>query len=512
MNRTITINISGVVFHIEEDAYAKLKSYLTKISTHFNNQEGGSKIISDIESRIAELLNQRITLEQNAVNEPLIDEVIAIIGLPKDFSEESYEKQSENKQQPTPPNFYSKRNRHLYRDPDSRVFGGVCSGLALYFNSDKILMRVIAIILFIITSGAALPVYIILWIAVPQACTNAQRSEMKGESVNIENSNENDTNNSGNQSNNTNRGSHHTRNYTNSNTGNVVEKVFGAIFIAIGFLSLFGLSIGIFASTKMIGFLPGFFPGINNDILFDHIFSSEFISTLMISGIIILGIPILLIIYAGTKMLFNYISNNRSIILSALGIWILGIIIAVSTITGAVKSFKTEASVSDENILNGKTDTLYISLNEDAYQKYSSSKFELNNIKVLEINGKDILVASPTFSVEKSGNSSSELNISKTSKGNSLKSAKKNAEQIDLNYTIDGSKLILDPYFTIEENGKWRNQKCNITLKIPDEKVIFLSESLLSIIHNIDNTSNMWIGDMVNHYWIMKPEGLTFLK
>ena len=93
-----------------------------------------------------------------------------------------------------------------------------------------------------------------------------------------------------------------------------------------------------------------------------------------------------------------------------------------------------------------------------------------------------------------------------------MKTALKNAEKIDLNYKLEGSKLILDPYFTIEENGKWRKQKCNISLEIPDEKVIFLDESLLPIIHSINNTSDMWIGDMVNHYWVMKPEGLTFLK
>lgn len=515
MNRTITINISGFVFHIEDEAYEKLKNYLEKINSLFNNQEGGTRIIENIESRIAELIKGKINSEQNVVTGIIIDEIINTMGLPENFQGESYQKQPENSMQSTHQNLYSKKNRRLYRDADASVFGGVCSGLAHYFNTDKVMMRVIFVILFIFTSGVALPAYLILWIAVPRARTTSQRLEMKGEPVNAENIGKavkDNINTSENQSNNLYREPNQVKNTSGNNSGSVVEKVFGALFIVFGFLSLFGLIVGIFASSKVMGFLPGFFPEVNNNLMLDHIFSGEFVSTLMISALIIAGMPILLILYAGTKMLFNYVSNNRSIILSALGIWILGIIIAISTIVGAVDGFKTEASANDNNILSIQTDTLFISLNEEASQKYSDSKFEINNIKVMEINGKDILVASPDFSVEKSGNSACELNIRKSSKGNNMKTALKNAEKIDLNYKLEGSKLILDPYFTIEENGKWRKQKCNISLEIPDGKVIFLDESLLPIIHSINNTSDMWIGDMVNHYWVMKPEGLTFLK
>ncbi len=515
MNQTITINISGIVFHIDDNAYEKLKDYLSKVDSIFSNQERGREIIFNIESRIAELLNERISAEQNVVDEKMIDEIISIMGLPKDFSEEEFQQQPDKEQEAPIKNNYYKRSRRLYRDTDSRVFGGVCSGLAHYFNSDKVLMRVIFVVLFIITSGVALPAYLILWIAVPKAQSTAQRLEMRGEPINVDNigkSVNSNTTEQGKQYGNSYRTPNQTRHTAGNNGGNILEKIFGSIFIAIGFLSLFGLIMGIFASSKVLGFLPGFFPEMNNQLLFDHIFSSEFISTLMISTLIILGMPILLIIYGGTKMLFNYTSNNKSVVLSALGIWVIAIIVAVSTIIGAVDGFKNEASAIDQNILTTQTDTLFICIDEEAYQKYSASKFEINNIKVLEINGKEILVANPELSIEKSGSSSCELNIKKSSKGNNLKSAKKSAEKIDFNYTIEGSKLVLNPYFTIEEKGKWRNQKCRVDLEIPDGKIIFLDESILPIIHNINNASNMWVGDMVNHYWVMKPEGLTFLK
>ena len=174
MNRTITINISGIVFHIDDNAYEKLKDYLSKVDSIFSNQERGREIIFNIESRIAELLNERISAEQNVVDEKMIDEIISIMGLPKDFSEEEFQQQPDKELEAPIKNNYYKRSRRLYRDTDSRVFGGVCSGLAHYFNSDKVLMRVIFVVLFIITSGVALPAYLILWIAVPKAQSSSR--------------------------------------------------------------------------------------------------------------------------------------------------------------------------------------------------------------------------------------------------------------------------------------------------------------------------------------------------
>ncbi len=37
--KTLNINISGTVFHIDDDAFEKLKSYLSKINVHFKNEE-----------------------------------------------------------------------------------------------------------------------------------------------------------------------------------------------------------------------------------------------------------------------------------------------------------------------------------------------------------------------------------------------------------------------------------------------------------------------------------------
>ena len=76
--------------------------------------------------------------------------------------------------------------KRLYRDPDNRVLGGVCGGLGAYFNNDPLLFRILFIIIFF-GMGSGLIIYLILWIAIPEARTTAQKLEMRGEPITIEN-------------------------------------------------------------------------------------------------------------------------------------------------------------------------------------------------------------------------------------------------------------------------------------------------------------------------------------
>lgn len=520
MNRTITINISGSVFNIDEDAYDKLKNYLTSVSEYFNKENGGHEIIFDIESRIAELFSERISESQNVINLTMVDEVISVMGSPEEFSSNdenaSQEKSSNNN--PVYPRSYNTKAKKLYRDPDSRVIGGVCSGLAHYFNMDKILMRIIFVILLFVTSGILIPAYLILWIAVPKARTTSQRLEMKGEPINIENigrsvkeeMNDQDTA-KGSSVKDSKRNIRYAAPIKNSenNSPGILGKIIGVILVFFGFIALAGLIVSIFVSTKMIGMLPGFFHEYGSYSFLNHFFTNSTLSTLMLALLIIVGIPILLFIYAGTKLIFNYNSNNKSVIFSSLGIWFIGVIIAIASIVGAVNVFSTSTNVEDSSLLRVSSDTIYISSKDYATGLISEPKYEINNLKVIDHNGNEVIAANPVLRIEKSGNSNIELVIKKTSKGNNIKTAEKNARNIEYNYSLDGSKLIFDPHFLLKKNEKWRSQKCILTLKVPDGKVIYLDESILPLINDIDNTSDTWAGDMINSYWVMKPEGLS---
>jgi len=79
MKKTFTINISGNIFHIEEDAFEQLQGYLMKLKKHFGNEAEGREIVSDIESRIGELFQEKSKGENKVITLEWVDEVITIM-------------------------------------------------------------------------------------------------------------------------------------------------------------------------------------------------------------------------------------------------------------------------------------------------------------------------------------------------------------------------------------------------------------------------------------------------
>ncbi len=184
MKKTVNINLSGRVFYIDEDAYARLRKYLDRLEKYFSKQEEGKEIILDIESRIAELFESKLSNKNAVVNEAMVEEVIRIMGQPEDFDDGGSDAEENTSYQET---YFTKARKRLYRDVDNRVLGGVCSGIAAYLNTDPVFIRIIFAILPFLSFGIIIPVYIILWIVVPAAYTTAQKLEMRGENVTIKN-------------------------------------------------------------------------------------------------------------------------------------------------------------------------------------------------------------------------------------------------------------------------------------------------------------------------------------
>ncbi len=179
MKKTFTIHLSGSVFHIEEDAYEVLQKYLVSLKSYFGDSDEGREILADIEFRIAELFHSKITEDKKVVTTEWVNEVIEVMGTPENFSETEDNDETSGAK--------TKRKKRLYRDPEQKVLGGVCGGLAAYLNMDPVVVRIIAVLLFFLTSGAAVIAYLVLWIAVPTAVNATQRLEMRGEDVNVKN-------------------------------------------------------------------------------------------------------------------------------------------------------------------------------------------------------------------------------------------------------------------------------------------------------------------------------------
>lgn len=178
MKITVSINLGGYSFNIDEDAYAELKRYLKSLELHFAGEESASEILSDIETRMAELFRSRLTGYKQVINFSDVREAISILGTPEDISENDGPSAREK--------FSTPGAHRMYRDPDKRIIGGVCAGMAAYWDLDPWLIRVIFVIL-VMAGGLGLLVYLILYVVLPEAKTTAQKIEMKGDPVNIHN-------------------------------------------------------------------------------------------------------------------------------------------------------------------------------------------------------------------------------------------------------------------------------------------------------------------------------------
>jgi phage shock protein PspC (stress-responsive transcriptional regulator) len=177
MKITVSINLGGYSFNIDEDAYAELKRYLKNLEFHFSGEESSSEILSDIETRMAELFRTKLTSYKQVINIQDVQQVISVLGTPEDISDTEGPSAREK--------FASPGYHRMYRDPDHRVIGGVCAGIAAYWNLELWLVRVVFLILAMM--GVGFLIYLILYIVLPEARTTTEKIQMKGNQVNIHN-------------------------------------------------------------------------------------------------------------------------------------------------------------------------------------------------------------------------------------------------------------------------------------------------------------------------------------
>lgn len=293
MKKTYNINLGGIVFHIDEDAYELLDKYLSNLRIHFSKEEGAEEIVHDMELRISELFSERLNEKKQVVTLKDVEEIIAQMGKPEEFSEDATQDTNEYiKEEKTP--------RRLFRDPDNKVIGGVCSGISAYLNWDVTLVRLVLLAFVFFVQGAILA-YIIAWIIIPEATTATEKLSMKGMKVNVENIGKTVTD-----------GFEKVNNYVKSDKPrSILHKIGEGIVTVVGFLAkallviaaicctpvLFILLVVCFsllmAAIGVIGSLPAFFYHAMPVVDWSVVTSSPVPTTLLaVSGILVIGIPI----------------------------------------------------------------------------------------------------------------------------------------------------------------------------------------------------------------------------
>lgn len=189
MKKNISINISGIIFHIEEDGYDKLKVYLESINRYFSTFEDSLEIIADIETRIAEIFLSKLKEGNQVISLDDVESLIATMGSIKDFqaAEEdlSFASSHENIKEEVKDEEEHVFSKKLYRDNNRKLLAGVLSGIAFYFNIDPLWIRLLYVLLFFGVSilppiaGFLLIAYIVLWIVIPASDELVEEKKIK---------------------------------------------------------------------------------------------------------------------------------------------------------------------------------------------------------------------------------------------------------------------------------------------------------------------------------------------
>lgn len=176
MKKTISISIGGMSFQIEEDAYNALDNYLKAIRQKFAGFPEPEEIISDMEDRIAEQFLTK-TGESKIITQSIVEELITIMGRPEEFGEDKI---------PHTATTTTPTNKRLMRNPDDVILAGICSGIAAYVGIDPVWVRLISA-LTVFFGGFGVLLYLVLWIILPEAKTDTEKMQMRGEPVNLKN-------------------------------------------------------------------------------------------------------------------------------------------------------------------------------------------------------------------------------------------------------------------------------------------------------------------------------------
>ena len=333
MKKTLTVNLNNIVFHIDDDAYEMLQTYLSEIADHFQSDDEKKEIMNDIEARIAELFTEKLQKNKNVVNLVDVQEIIEIMGKPSQYADED-----EKTEAPKSDNKKQHKSRRFYRDPENAILGGIGGGFAAYFGLDITLVRILLVVLVLFGAGfLIIPVYIVMWFVAPQALTASQRLEMQGEDVTID-SIKTELNNA--------------KTYVESdkfkkNAGTVGERIieimrvffkviFGIVGAVLGMVGIILVAALIFLLFFLI-FEPtvfnSFVPGVLSNWLF---FTPENAVLTFISLILVIGCPIFMLIYWFIHVFSGRHNTSRTASLVVLILWLAGLFMFYSV---SAKSF-----------------------------------------------------------------------------------------------------------------------------------------------------------------------------
>ncbi len=495
MNKTVNINLAGIFFHIDEDAYLKLQRYLSAIKRSFTDSQGRDEIIADIEARIAELFSEKIKDERQVIGNKEVEEVIDIMGQPEDYrlDEEIFE------DEPTTSNQKTRTSRQLFRDTTNSYVGGVSSGLGHYLGIDPVWIRLAWILFTIFSSGAFILIYVAFWIFVPEAKTTADFLAMKGEAVNISNIEKKikeGFDGVADSVKNVDYQKYSSKVKSSSSTffeamGDVLlvllkifVKFIGVLFIITAGVTLISLFIGLF-TLGTFGFMDT--PWIEYLEVSSHPEVPLWLFSLL--TFFAVGIPFFFLFILGLKILIkNLKSIGTPAKLGLLGVWILSLIgLGILGIRQAtLEAYDAVAIAKEKTLPITSNDTLTIRM--EGNNRYVKHLHHRNDYKIKrDAQGNRVIVIQDIEVYLKPSKRDSlvSITIEKKAEGRSYDEASKRAGDLKYAYEVDGNNLILDGYAITEYANKYRDQEVRVILTLPEGITVFADD-------NTSGFNNSW--------------------
>ena len=513
MKKTVSINLAGIFFHIDEDAYQKLQNYFEAIKSSLQNTQEASEIIADIEGRVAELFSERIKTSQQVISNKEVDEIVSIMGQPEDYKidEEIFEETPKNKNSDS-------QKRRLFRDRDSSYIGGVSSGLGYYFGIDPLIIRLIWVAL-IFGAGTGLLLYVILWILIPAANTTAEKLSMMGKPVNITNIEKKVKEEFGNVKESLGRVKDSVNSGKLNDLGKNIQSTSRSFFETIGDLILLFFKvifklIGIFFIVLSIVVLIGFFVslltvGIADAVHFPGMDFADLVNStglpiwlVSILALLIAGIPMVFLLLLGFRMVSKRIPLfNRYTKFSLLGVWFIVLITLIILSFKQAADFRVDASVTEQSELPiTAMDTLYLEMTGNPL--YSKSFHRDSDLKFIydEQDTKRIYGSNIRLIVQSTKDSVGTISVEKKAAGVDYINAKNRAKVLDYHYEFKNNTLYLDGFFLTDIEHKYRGQTIEIIIKLPIGSVLFPDENTYSYHRNTSRYNDILDNGNEEHY------------
>lgn len=515
MKKTFNINLGGIIFHIDDDAFNKLEAYLSKLRSQFNKTSGGDEILNDVETRMAELFRERITESKQVINMKDLDEVISIMGRPEDYlDEESSAGFESNNYQES----YSSTKK-IHRDVDNRIIGGVSSGLAAYFNIDPLWVRLLFIVM--LFAGFGFLLYLILWVVVPAARTTTEKLQMRGKPVtlsNIENFVKEEgaalgasMSQLGDKARHYNRGGQSVLAAFFSGIFSIIRlifrfifKVIGIFFLVIGIIILISFAMIFFIGVKLDGYRYNL-SELGDMIQLIAVDSSAYNGIMIGSSLLFLG-PLLLLIYYGLRIIFGIEPLNSGM---RRGIGLLSLAGFITLLISGIQvaqEFDEGSTQTKEYALPSKNGMIYLDIKKDEILDELPSRYR-NKDGWKIIDGRSYFT-DIELDVRRSSTGSSYLVQKNDARGYDRDIARLNAQSTEYNLAIDTGMVMFDGYFTIPKGTYYRAQRVILEVYLAKGDTLYFGEDTKRIIDDIDNVQNIWDPEMVEHYWIMTDRGL----